>query len=244
MGREIALMKKSFFKNITMWFDRRFLITHKLNSYLFYFNLAILSCVLFINISGLLLNFDLVYFDNNDSNQNNDPNGGGTDPNGGGADPNGGGNGPNQGGNDPNGGGNDPNQGNNNNQGNSNNQGNNDNQGNNNNQDNNDNQENNRQGNNNNEGHPYNPNLAHNSFSVPGDDPGACEHRTSQRLIIADGPENEGKQIPCTFCGNIALNNIPFQYAVGCHGCGSTICEGCNAPNADSDNDSGVSDTE
>jgi hypothetical protein len=57
---------------------------------------------------------------------------------------------------------------------------------------------------------------------------------------VADSTEFREEPVPCTFCGNNALDGTPFKQAIVCHGCGATICEGCNDPNSDSDKDSGI----
>jgi hypothetical protein len=79
-----------------------------------------------------------------------------------------------------------------------------------------------------------------NTFSTDNDDIAFCEHRSRNRIILADSSDFKDNPVPCTYCDRPALNGTEFQSAVVCEGCGATICETCNEPNADSDNDSGI----
>ncbi len=79
-----------------------------------------------------------------------------------------------------------------------------------------------------------------NTFSTNADDPAECEHRSRNRTTVADDESFRENPVPCTFCGTPALNGTPFQQAIVCDNCGSTICENCNDPNSDSDKDSGI----
>lgn len=68
----------------------------------------------------------------------------------------------------------------------------------------------------------------------------ACEHRSNHRSIFQAG-ENP-TPIPCHFdSGNgthLAISR-PFEEAILCNNCLVVICADCNAPNSDSDIDSG-----
>jgi hypothetical protein len=78
------------------------------------------------------------------------------------------------------------------------------------------------------------------SFSGPTDDVAECEHRTRTRATLADCSDFRDNPVDCSMCGEVALNGTPLQQAIVCTNCGATICENCNAPNSDSDNDSGI----
>lgn len=79
-----------------------------------------------------------------------------------------------------------------------------------------------------------------NTFTTANDDIVNCEHRTSQRIPVADCADFANSPVNCNFCDQVALNGSEGVSAVVCGGCGVTICEDCNAPNSDSDKDSGL----
>jgi formate hydrogenlyase subunit 3/multisubunit Na+/H+ antiporter MnhD subunit len=76
-------------------------------------------------------------------------------------------------------------------------------------------------------------------FSGPGDNPVDCEHRSRNRIILASDEDQANNPIPCSFCSRNALDG-PLQEAIYCQACGTVICQECNAPNSDSENDSGI----
>jgi hypothetical protein len=78
-----------------------------------------------------------------------------------------------------------------------------------------------------------------NTFSTPNDDVAGCEHRSKDRMPVADCDDYYNHPVNCNFCDGPALNGTEGQSAIICDGCGAAICENCNAPNSDSDNDSG-----
>jgi hypothetical protein len=78
-----------------------------------------------------------------------------------------------------------------------------------------------------------------NTFSTPADNIADCDHRSRDRIITADGAAFVDSPLNCNFCDGPALNGTEGQQAIVCERCGAAICENCNAPNSDSDNDSG-----
>jgi len=79
-----------------------------------------------------------------------------------------------------------------------------------------------------------------NTFSTSSDNIHDCEHRSRDRISMADCAEYEDNPTKCNFCDNNALDGTEGQSAIICNRCGCAICEDCNAPNSDSDKDSGI----
>lgn len=79
-----------------------------------------------------------------------------------------------------------------------------------------------------------------NTFSTNKDDIVQCEHRSRNRIIVADSSEFAESPLKCDFCDNNALDGTPLRQATVCEACGAAICENCNAYNSDSDKDSGI----
>ena len=85
-------------------------------------------------------------------------------------------------------------------------------------------------------------NRAGNTFIGPNDDPDHCEHRSRNRNPVSDCEDFEASPVPCHYCDRNALDGTEGQSAIYCSGCGAMICENCNAPNDDSEEDSAVGD--
>jgi hypothetical protein len=63
-----------------------------------------------------------------------------------------------------------------------------------------------------------------------------CEHRGPfDRVIVADNVTNVASPVLCTYCDGPALNGTVGQSAIHCNSCGANICEHCNDPSQDSD---------
>ena len=78
------------------------------------------------------------------------------------------------------------------------------------------------------------------SFSGPTDDIENCEHRSRNRVVVTDCVDFKDNPVACSNCPENALDGTPFNQAIYCQNCGTIICENCNAPNSDSDKDSGI----
>lgn len=84
-----------------------------------------------------------------------------------------------------------------------------------------------------------------NTFSTPNDRVADCEHRSRHRDVIMDNSDYAQSPRDCTYCDQPALNGTQGQYAITCERCGATICQSCDAPNSDTESDSGAeSDSE
>lgn len=79
-----------------------------------------------------------------------------------------------------------------------------------------------------------------NTFSTADDNVADCEHRSRNRIPVADCDDFAESPVNCTYCENTCLNGTEGQTAIICEACGAGICEDCNAPNSDSDYDSGL----
>lgn len=79
-----------------------------------------------------------------------------------------------------------------------------------------------------------------NTFSTNEDDNAKCEHRSRNRVVIADNSDFANSPIQCSYCDRPALGGTELKWTIVCQNCGATICKNCNKHNSDSDKDSDI----